>query len=944
MNKSKISRRKLKIFFQMMLFLGFLLFFCSVQTSQEQHEVNIFETPDNDTSNTVKGVYDIPELAVIPSPYAIQSFTFSISEKVIDYDVSPAGINVAALVSEPGGKYLIKFWQIGKSNISDSCLLPAGFKAKAIAWHPKANAVIVMGEKQVTHQILRIQKSNKDWNIKSIFSTPNQLRRLVVCPRPFIIDFDPRSRVDYYSYRIFFGMDNGDKSYRIVSITETGTRFYQVIGPKRTISVFNDSYLQPSDMESDWALPIAFHPAGHQLIWEDRNHNFFVADYDYRSWGKSKPVTALINNIGTITPTPNGLGFIHWQKDKPGIGVYLLSTKKEETQLPEYHFTSTPSSVPDGKGIVGLTMSDSKYTLSYVPVEVPLADIENAWMFVKTEEEINLFQKHFGLFRPDQGYQLYELYETENYYCGGYDRNAPTRPYLVTTDIFWELFGAAYEGLFIVKERDEGIPNFWRFINATNEYLKKSNSNSIWLKVIAAIDDYCAINNQNPEAGRIKNEKDGITEIFNDKYSYSDLKPRGHYTSTPEMRQYFKAFRYFTTILKSNQDALMELNTLPPEIKVYAEKWIACYSGFIAPSRYPLVLDNIKNTVPSYCQNPGKGTAIFPLSWGFDNEILYSTIFHTDSPTNLQVTGPNGHRMLPSGIDLAAVFGNSLADNLLESDYKEYPPLRKVINNLKDNYRKNAEEPDLNNNLYNQWINAIAVQWADTVNTPNGNKDRDIWQTKRLQTGLATWATLRHATILVNERVGAECGEAGFEEIIMRAPIGYVEPDPYTFATLANLFETAIKYVSMSMTNKEDIQEDYNAEKRSLYNGIVARLKEAAQEARSFQIMAEKERKGELLTNAENEKILYVARTAEHLFLIFNSLSNKDYALSNPDPIAKIADVAGDGIYSPYLMAAVGNEMEWDHIVPFYGRHHIVKGSVYSYYQFISSQLLNDQE
>ena len=43
-------------------------------------------------------------------------------------------------------------------------------------------------------------------------------------------------------------------------------------------------------------------------------------------------------------------------------------------------------------------------------------------------------------------------------------------------------------------------------------------------------------------------------------------------------------------------------------------------------------------------------------------------------------------------------------------------------------------------------------------------------------------------------------------------------------------------------------------------------------------------------------------------------------------------------------MAAVGDPMEWDAIVPFYGRHQIVKGSIYSYYEFKSNQLLTDKE
>ena len=55
----------------------------------------------------------------------------------------------------------------------------------------------------------------------------------------------------------------------------------------------------------------------------------------------------------------------------------------------------------------------------------------------------------------------------------------------------------------------------------------------------------------------------------------------------------------------------------------------------------------------------------------------------------------------------------------------------------------------------------------------------------------------------------------------------------------------------------------------------------------------------------------------------------------------KIADVAGGGEV-PYLEAAVGRPLEWDQVVPYFGRREIVKGSVYSYYEFPSSTPLTD--
>jgi len=926
-------------FFKILVSISLILTLCSNQSIGKQPGSYIIEQSNNDSISIVNGVFDIPELTIMPSPKNACQFTFAISDRVIDYDVSPAGIIVAAIIKGSDERYQIKFWKIGETNIADSLQLPDGLKAKAITWHPNAKVLFVMGEKNEIYQILRIEKDNKSWNAKCIFSSPNQLRRLVVCPRPFIINSDYNIKAEYYSYRIFFGMDNGDKTYRIASITEFGKRFYQVIGPPKTATKYEDVGAQPSDMAAEWALPIAFHPAGHQLIWEDKSNNFFVAMYDSKYWGNIKTIGAEIKGGGSVTPTPNGLGLLHWRKDQPGLGIYKIATKKEEIQLPEYHFISTPSSVPDGKGVVGLTIANGYYALNYLPIEMPLADVVNAWMYSNTEEEINLFQKYFGLFRPNHDDQMYKLYETENYYCGSYDRTTPTRPYLVTTDIVWELFGSAYQGLFIVKERDEAIPNFWKFILEADKYTK--NQNSVWAPVFSTLKDLNAGNIQNPEVKRILKEQDSFSEIIGKDYQYSDLKPRGHYTSTKEMSNYFKAFRYFNTIFQSKPETLNELNLLPKEIRTYAEKWIESYSGFISPSRSQLVWGGIKSEIPEYCKYPGKEPVIFPLSWGFDNEVLYSTVYHPYIAPELRMEG----RLLPSGIDLAAALGNGFAEKLMESDYKKFPNLRRVIDNLKSNFRENSKKQT--NTIYNQWINSIAVQWADSLNSTNGIADRAIWQTKRLQTGFATWATLRHATILVNERTSAECGEGGFEEILMRAPRGYVEPDPDTFATIANLFETTIKHVSKGTAKSGDIKEGTSDnENRSLYDGIIERLRDAASEARSFQKMAEKERRGELLTNEENEKILYVAGTAEHLFLVFNSLSNKDYALSNPDPIAKIADVAGGNmVYNiPYLMSAVGNTMEWNYTVPFFGRHQIVKGSIYSYYEFSSEKSLNDQE
>lgn len=71
------------------------------------------------------------------------------------------------------------------------------------------------------------------------------------------------------------------------------------------------------------------------------------------------------------------------------------------------------------------------------------------------------------------------------------------------------------------------------------------------------------------------------------------------------------------------------------------------------------------------------------------------------------------------------------------------------------------------------------------------------------------------------------------------------------------------------------------------------------------------------LSDSEYEHILYVGGVAEHDLLVYNSMTNKNLALSTPEPMMKITDVAGGGEMPgggkvPLLEVAVGRPLEWD--------------------------------
>jgi hypothetical protein len=589
----------------------------------------------------------------------------------------------------------------------------------------------------------------------------------------------------------------------------------------------------------------------------------------------------------------------------------------------------------------------------YVPINVPLANVSNAWMFLESPHDYTLFGEHAGLFRLlEKDDQLYQLFDSENYGChGSYSSVTPTRPYLVTTDIFWETFAAAYEGLFILLERRQAIPAFWQFVHEADAALGKTGSR--WAKVFHALAQVERPGPEDPEAQRILRAR-GVerSSVWEDNFDYGELKPRGHYSASEENQRYFKAFRYLTTI-SSPEHGLTpaDLKSLPPAAQEHARLWIRSYLPFIAPARAPSVWSGLTSSTPTYARHPSKFPSLFPLSWGFDNEIMLSTVFHQSWPHQDQIIGPGGMRLLPSGLDVAAALGNPLARILLEPEVQKYPRLARALDNLKARAPvATARPPD---NLYDRWIETLATSWADSSGIP-GETAKELWDAKRLQTGLASWATLRHATLLVNEHTEAECGEGGFEWIELTPPRGYVEPAPDTLEAIAGLFDATAKALRNSPALQggnvpsfpEAAPNEMEAykEKLALREGLLRRLGEAAAKTRLFAGIARKETKGEALSSDDYEEILYVGRTAEYHFKIFKSLANPEFALSEPEPMPKIADVAGGANGIPYLHVAVGAPLEWDQIVPYFGRREIVKGSVYSYYEFPSAEPLTDTD
>ncbi len=864
------------------------------------------------------------EPTVTASPAAAIGFTLPAGSTVRDFEVSPRGNEAAVVLEDAAHKQSIGFWQFSADGFARSIEVPADTKIASLTWQPQGTGIFLMAADGAGSRILALDPAKPRFEAKAIYKTDKALRRLVVGNRPFVTGAKGGPH-----FRLFFGEKQPNGAYALRSVTDSGERLYTVVGPqadKKPVAADDD--FPPSTTIAPSALPVAFHPAGNALIWEDDKTCLHRIDYEVTNWGKT---ATFGKGCGVITAyTPNGSATLEWKSKIPGLVLRNLIDKTEHSVLADATLTSPPSQMPDGKGVVATTAEGGKTSLRFLPIEVPLADVANAWMFLGNADDQARFAKDRGVLRElAENEQLYQLYDSESYSCGSQDSRIATRPYYVTTDLFWEVYGAAFDGLFIVVERDQSIPAFKRFLDGAADGLQKTAPTGRLAKAFAAaqavLDSHEA---GNPEAGLIlKAAGSAPSPALGEDIDYAQFKPRGHYT-TEAQKRYFGAMRYLT-LIPLTQDEVGQLRALDPAIAKAAGEWIGSYRPFIAASRLDLVWGDAGAKASVASHPGGPGARLFPLSWAWDNEALDNVVYHSDWPAAEQIVTKDGaQRLLPSELDFPAVAGNGTARSLLDQQgvLTKYPNLAARIDATRQRFAANAKP---GSSLYEDWVAALATQWADTA--ANAGTAGPLWQAKRLQTGLASWATLRHSTVLVNDQVSAECGEGGFEDIVMRPPRGYVEPDPASFGAIAALFEST---AALMRASKDIVGGD-----AALRDGILRRLEAARDDARTYQKIAEKELAGQALDPADYKAIQFVGGAVEHNFLIFMSLSNADYALSTPDPMMKIADIAsGAGSFE----VAVGRPLEWDQIVPYFGRREIVKGAVYSFYALESAHPLDD--
>lgn len=468
------------------------------------------------------------------------------------------------------------------------------------------------------------------------------------------------------------------------------------------------------------------------------------------------------------------------------------------------------------------------------------------------------------------------------------------------------------------------------------------------------------------ELENIKAEGNAVSNITGNDIDYSQFKVRGNYTKNENLKKYFRVnMLYSQELVKlENPDKTINLDAVKQAMLISRamlkdetsfKLWQDIYKPIsflventedttpidIYKSISKLTKDNSveaileKNVVnavaddiankedPKIKPDSGKVFAFLPQRAVVDNTWLQ----------NLVDTDPKSKRPVVSGVDLMALLGNSLAerltltseDNLKWDKFKEKYEETKAMVDARTDKEEKA-------NIYRTWLWVLKA-----FNNEYGEGYPDFmrsekWQYKDLNTALASWAQLKHDTILYAKQFGAECG--GDEPTDLRH---YVEPN-------VNLYRRVKYLVGLTM----DADEKYSL----LNNEQKARLKDFDDMLEFLIKVSLEELKDETTSDEDNERLKVIGGEMENIFIAFNKddsgeefeIPPVDRDTANVADIQRIGSNVVDKPEGSFLEVGSGRFSTIYVVYRLNGKYYLGSGSVMNYYEFYSENRLDNNE
>ncbi len=297
---------------------------------------------------------------------------------------------------------------------------------------------------------------------------------------------------------------------------------------------------------------------------------------------------------------------------------------------------------------------------------------------------------------------------------------------------------------------------------------------------------------------------------------------------------------------------------------------------------------------------------------------LFGQRFVSDSYIFQELMHPNViDRGPPIGLDVFSVFGSPRADLHLKSE-ESYQNYKNQIDKLRNEFGS-LNETSWTQNLYWLWLYTLFPLLKPASSGYPSFMQSNAWSDKALMTVMASWAELKHDTILYAKYPSSSWG-------IPPEYRGYVEPNPEVYARLSSLLQFLI----------DGLEGSYLSYPSSFHSKLIV-LKSIFDRLIEISI---KELNNEELSDEDHNFIIGFGSQISNAYLYKYEEMEITKARS-----AIIADVASAN--QIVLEVAVGNPYIIYVVVPDHrGKLYLTIGAALSYYEFNHpiSDILNDEE
>lgn len=610
--------------------------------------------------------------------------------------------------------------------------------------------------------------------------------------------------------------------------------------------------------------------------------------------------------------------------------------------------------------------------------------LKNGFVITKPKNlENNEYMEEPWNYEFDQIHQIYE--DNEYQYIASF----------VTTDSVTHIFHIFYDGFLRNLEKDELYPksielnknllaeNISLYDELQNERLKEIQNRNIafiatGLKLLGEEPE-----NLPEEAKKIYEEeikKASSEEIVSSAISgrdvdFSQLKPRGHYTRSEELKKYFSGTMYFgqvglfiendgkpdedsilqglllthsiyknPEILKTWEDLVEPIDFLVESaddlsIREYARTLYGVYGKDFDINK----LDDEKNLSSTYkvlSEYPdpqvagfmGKSFRFMPQRAVMDSVLMQNVvdIARDDKPSD---------RPIYSGLDLMTAFGSVKAREIQKEDpYNSHWDKYQEKTDENISTVKKMKDLDWQKNMYRGWLWMLKSYDQKFGEGYPMFMRNDAWERKDLVSALGSFAELKHDTVLYGKAVMAEMGGGGDVEI----PKSYVEPNVELYEKLNWLLE----FTKVNLKNRDMLSSKYE-EKINNFQAMVVKF-------RDFSI---KELQNEPLTEEEIEYLLYIGGEMESLMVDFVESTDENqisywYEIENATDrrmpvVVDLMRVVENSVGLPkdeISHIGTGKPMEIFVIYPHEGKLYMGRGATFSYYEFLNENRLTDED